>query len=85
LHVDDLADACLFVMANYDGDQLLNVGVGEDVTIRELAELVQRVVGYRGEPTARIFTTLRSGLAFAVWHHGRRSRAWNRRTSPSRF
>jgi GDP-L-fucose synthase len=49
LHVDDLADACLFVMLHHEGEQLLNIGVGEDVTIRELAELVQRVVGYRGE------------------------------------
>jgi GDP-L-fucose synthase len=49
LHVDDLADACVFVMEHYDGDQALNVGVGSEVTIRELAELVQRTVGYRGQ------------------------------------
>lgn len=48
LHVDDLADALVFLMQNYDGDGFLNVGVGEDVTIRELAELVRRVVGYEG-------------------------------------
>lgn len=46
LHVDDLADALLFLMQNYDDDAFVNVGVGEDVAIRELAELVQRVVGY---------------------------------------
>ncbi|MHB1169204.1 MAG: GDP-L-fucose synthase [Longimicrobiales bacterium] len=49
LHVDDLADALVFLMQHYDGDAFVNVGVGEDVTIRELAELVRRVVGYDGE------------------------------------
>ena len=49
LHVDDLADACLFAMQNYEGEIFLNVGVGEDVSIRELAELVQDVVGYCGQ------------------------------------
>ena len=49
LHVDDLAEACLFVLREYDAAQILNVGVGEDVSIRELAEMVKDVVGYRGE------------------------------------
>ena len=49
LHADDLADACLFLMENYDDPTLINIGTGEDVTIRELAELVQRTVGYEGE------------------------------------
>jgi GDP-L-fucose synthase len=48
LHVDDLADACLFVLRHYDGQSILNVGVGEDLSIRELAEMVQAIVGYRG-------------------------------------
>jgi GDP-L-fucose synthase len=48
LHVDDLADACLHLLAHYDAPEPINVGVGEDVTIRELAELVARVVGYKG-------------------------------------
>jgi GDP-L-fucose synthase len=48
LHVDDLADACVFVMERYDGDQILNVGVGEDITIRELAELMKSITGYQG-------------------------------------
>lgn len=48
LHVDDLADACLFVMREYDDALPLNVGTGEDLTIRELSELVTDVVGYRG-------------------------------------
>jgi GDP-L-fucose synthase len=49
LYVDDLAEASLFLMENYDGDQQLNVGVGEDLTIRELAQLVAEEVGYQGE------------------------------------
>jgi GDP-L-fucose synthase len=49
LHVDDLADACLFVMENYSGETPINVGVGEDVSIAELADLVREVVGYEGE------------------------------------
>lgn len=48
LHVDDLADACLHLLAYYDAPEPINVGVGEDVTIRELAGLVARVVGYKG-------------------------------------
>jgi GDP-L-fucose synthase len=43
LHVDDLADACLFLMEHYDGDEHINVGTGEDLSIRELAELVRDV------------------------------------------
>jgi GDP-L-fucose synthase len=50
LHVDDLADACLFLMQNYDEAQTINVGTGEDVTIRELAETVRDVV----HPAARL-------------------------------
>jgi GDP-L-fucose synthase len=49
LYVDDLAEASLFLMENYDGDQQLNVGVGEDLTIKELAQLVSEEVGYQGE------------------------------------
>ena len=48
LHVNDLADAACFLMDKYDGTDLLNVGVGEDLTIAELAEMVARVVGYDG-------------------------------------
>jgi GDP-L-fucose synthase len=49
LHVDDLASACLHLMAHYDEESIVNVGVGEDLSIRELAELVREVVGYSGE------------------------------------
>jgi GDP-L-fucose synthase len=48
LHVDDLAGACLVLMQQYDGDDALNVGVGSDISIAELATLVARVVGYTG-------------------------------------
>ena len=44
LHVDDLADACLFLMRSFDGEKHINVGTGEDVTIRELAEMIREVV-----------------------------------------
>jgi GDP-L-fucose synthase len=49
LHVDDLADACLFLAQTYDDEGIINVGVGEDISIAELAALVQRVVGYTGD------------------------------------
>jgi GDP-L-fucose synthase len=49
LHVDDLAAASLFLLENYDSPDTINVGVGKDVTIRELAEIVADVVGYDGE------------------------------------
>ena len=49
LHVDDLADACVFLLENYDSPEIVNVGCGEDVTIRELALTVCEVVGYTGE------------------------------------
>ena len=49
LYVDDLADACLFLMDNYDGNEIINVGVGKDISIKELAELISDVVGYKGE------------------------------------
>ncbi|MFT3928221.1 MAG: GDP-L-fucose synthase [Myxococcales bacterium] len=49
LYVDDLADACLFLMESYDKPEIVNIGVGDDISIRELAELVRDVVGYQGE------------------------------------
>ena len=48
LHVDDLADACLFLMRHYDDEAIVNVGTGEDLSIRELAGLVARVTGFGG-------------------------------------
>ncbi len=49
LHVDDLARASVFLLENYDSPDTINVGVGDDLTIRELAELIADVVGYEGE------------------------------------
>jgi GDP-L-fucose synthase len=49
LHVDDLADACLHLMRHYDSGEIVNVGTGEDLTIRELAELVKATVGFEGD------------------------------------
>jgi GDP-L-fucose synthase len=49
LHADDLADACVYLMDEYSGSEPINVGVGEDISIKELAELVREVVGYAGE------------------------------------
>jgi GDP-L-fucose synthase len=49
LHSDDLARALLFLMDNYEEEQLINVGFGSDITIRELASLVSKVVGFEGE------------------------------------
>jgi GDP-L-fucose synthase len=48
LHVDDLAGAALFLMRHYDSSDLINVGTGEDLTIRELAEMIGRLTGFRG-------------------------------------
>ncbi|MCP4682527.1 MAG: GDP-L-fucose synthase [Desulfobacterales bacterium] len=49
LHVDDLAEACVFLMNHYDDPDIINIGVGRDLTIRELAEMISRVVGFDGE------------------------------------
>jgi GDP-L-fucose synthase len=49
LHVDDLADACLFLLRNYEAPEIINVGVGEDLSIAQLAGLVRDIVGFRGK------------------------------------
>jgi GDP-L-fucose synthase len=78
LHVDDLADACVFLMRRYEGADHINVGTGEDVTIRELADLIREVI----HPTATlIFDASKpdgaprklldvSRLHALGWHHG---------------
>lgn len=48
LHSDDLAEACLFLMEHYNESEIINVGVGQDISIRELAELIRSIVGYDG-------------------------------------
>ena len=51
LHVDDLAAACVFLLEKYDSAEIINVGCGEDISIRELAELICEVVGFQGDLT----------------------------------
>lgn len=51
LHVDDMADACLFLMENYDEPGLINIGVGKDLSIRELAGLIAGITGFKGRIT----------------------------------
>jgi GDP-L-fucose synthase len=77
LHVDDLADACLYLMQHYESAQPLNIGTGQDLTIRELARLVQALTGYQG--TVRFDVARPSGtprklldvsrLHALGWHH----------------
>jgi GDP-L-fucose synthase len=77
LHVDDLADAVVWLIEEYKDKQFLNIGTGEDISIKELAELIQRVVGYEGK---LVFDTSKpdgmpkkqldvSKLHAAGWHH----------------
>ncbi len=49
LYVDDMADACVFLLENYSGESHVNVGTGKEISIKELAELVKRIVGFEGE------------------------------------
>lgn len=49
LYSDDLADACVYLMEKYDGNEIINIGVGEDISIAELVEKVKEVVGYEGK------------------------------------
>ena len=51
LHVDDLADACVFLMQNYDESKVINIGFGNDTAIRDLVMIIKRVVGFEGELT----------------------------------
>ena len=48
LHVDDLAEACVFLMLNYNEKELVNIGAGTDISIKELAEMIQQITGYKG-------------------------------------
>lgn len=49
LHADDMADACVFLMKNYSEAGLINIGVGEDLSIKELAEMIKEITGYKGK------------------------------------
>lgn len=48
LHVDDMADACVFLMENFDGEEIFNIGTGTDVTVLELAEAMREASGFKG-------------------------------------
>lgn len=77
LHADDLADACLFLMQNYNDAGLVNIGTGEDLSIYDLAKMVQKIVGFKGEivlDSSKPDGTLRklmdvSKLHRLGWHH----------------
>jgi GDP-L-fucose synthase len=77
LHADDLAEACLFLMENYNESELVNIGTGEDVMIKNLAALVKQIIGFQGEivwDTAKPDGTPRklmdvSKLHGLGWHH----------------
>ena len=49
LYVNDLAEACVFLMNCYDGEDIINIGTGLDISIKELAGFISEVIGYRGE------------------------------------
>jgi GDP-L-fucose synthase len=49
MYIDDLADACLFLMDHYHENKIINIGTGEDIAIKALAELIQTIVGYQGK------------------------------------
>lgn len=77
LYVDDMADACVFLLENYDGETHVNIGTGQEISIKELAEAVRRAVGYEGEivwnsdmpdGTPRKLTDV-SRLHSLGWHH----------------
>ncbi|OYV87318.1 MAG: GDP-fucose synthetase, partial [Ignavibacteriae bacterium 37-53-5] len=60
LHVDDMADACIFLMQNYDDNEIVNIGTGQDITIRELADFISKEAGYNG--TMRFDTSKPDGI-----------------------
>lgn len=77
LHVDDMADACVFLLENYDGEQHVNIGTGEEISIGGLAHLIKKIVGFEGElvfnpsmpdGTPRKLTDV-SKLHSLGWHH----------------
>ena len=78
LYVDDMADACIFLLENYAGEQHVNIGTGQEISIKELAETVRQVIGYTGEirwnrampdGTPRKLTDV-SRLHALGWQHG---------------
>ena len=77
LYVDDMADACVFLLENYDGEEHVNIGTGEEISIRELAETIKGIVGFEGninfntdmpDGTMRKVTDV-TKLHSLGWHH----------------
>lgn len=77
LYVDDMADACVFLLENYDGEEHVNIGTGEEISIRELAETIKEIVGFEGninfntdmpDGTMRKVTDV-TKLHSLGWHH----------------
>jgi GDP-L-fucose synthase len=71
LYVDDLAEACFYLMQNYNDSDIVNIGVGEDISIKELALLIKDIVGYQGEiklDTSKPDGTLRKLLDVSKLH-----------------
>jgi GDP-L-fucose synthase len=80
MYSDDMAEACVFLMNSYNGNKIVNIGTGEDITIRELADLVAEVVGYQGEirwDTSKPDGTPRKLLDVSFLH----SLGWKHKTS----
>lgn len=78
LHVDDLAEACLYLMLNYSEDQFVNVGSGEEISIRDLALLVKEITGYSGD--IRFDTSKPDGTPRKLMDNSRiHSKGWKHR------
>ena len=80
MYSDDMAEACVFLMNSYNGNKIVNMGTGEDITIRELADLIAEVVGYKGEirwDTTKPDGTPRKLLDVSFLH----SLGWKHKTS----
>jgi len=80
LYSDDLGEACVFLMKNYEGNEIVNIGTGEDVTIRDLTNLIAEVIGYKGE--VRCDTTKPDGTPRKLLDVSRlHSLGWKHKTS----
>ncbi|HZY83013.1 MAG TPA: GDP-L-fucose synthase [Cyclobacteriaceae bacterium] len=79
MHVDDLADGCLFLMENYSGLQFVNIGTGVEITIKGLAELISKIVGFKG--TIKFDTTKPDGTPRKLMDVSKlRNMGWTART-----
>ncbi|WP_148908818.1 GDP-L-fucose synthase [Sphingobacterium allocomposti] len=80
LYADDLGEACVFLMENYNEEQFINIGVGEDLSIKQLAEMIKDIVGYHG--TVKFDTTKPDGTPRKLMDVSKLHRlGWKHRTS----